>query len=149
MTFKLSKTSLGHLKGIDTRLREVVREAILRTPVDFAVIDGLRTIEEQRELVAKKVSWTLNSKHLHGHAIDFVPYVQNKITWSPRAFVPVMDTIRDICREKGIGIRWGGCWSRRDIRETETESLLLDMQDYIDKNGTDDLDPGHIELVEK
>ena len=146
MTFRLSETSIGHLDGVDTRLASVVREAITRTAVDFAVIDGLRSQSEQRELFARGVSWTLNSKHLHGHAIDFVPYIQGKITWSPRAFVPVADIFRDIAREKGLALRWGGCWSRHDIRETETESLLLDMNEYIKKNGHDDLDPGHLEI---
>jgi peptidoglycan LD-endopeptidase CwlK len=53
MTFKLSQRSLGNLEGVDKRLQKAVHHAIAETKVDFGVICGLRTIEEQRELVAK------------------------------------------------------------------------------------------------
>jgi peptidoglycan LD-endopeptidase CwlK len=56
MTFKLSQRSLGNLEGVDKRLQKAVRHAIGETKVDFGVICGLRTIEEQRELVAKGAS---------------------------------------------------------------------------------------------
>ena len=61
MTFKLSSRSLAKLEGVDTRLQDVVRSAIERTKVDFGVICGLRTIEEQEALVAKGASQTMRS----------------------------------------------------------------------------------------
>jgi peptidoglycan LD-endopeptidase CwlK len=64
MTFKLSPRSLDHLKGVDERLQRVVEIAITKTEVDFGVICGLRTVEEQKALVAKGASQTMNSKHL-------------------------------------------------------------------------------------
>ena len=53
MAFKLSQRSLDRMDGVDERMIAVVKYAITETKVDFGVICGLRTIEEQRELVAK------------------------------------------------------------------------------------------------
>jgi hypothetical protein len=75
MTFKLSQRSLGNLEGVDKRLQKAVHHAIGETKVDFGVICGLRTIEEQRELVAKGASQTLKSKHLDGEAVDLMAYI--------------------------------------------------------------------------
>jgi hypothetical protein len=66
MTFKLSQRSLNNLKGVDERLQEVVHYAIGVSKIDFGVICGLRTVEEQKALVAKGASKTMNSKHLTG-----------------------------------------------------------------------------------
>ena len=41
------------LRGVDPRLVDVVRDAALRCPRKFIVVEGLRTIERQRELYAK------------------------------------------------------------------------------------------------
>ena len=51
MSFRLSRRSLDRLEGVHPRLIAVVREAILRTPVDFMVTEGLRTRERQAALV--------------------------------------------------------------------------------------------------
>ena len=63
MTFKLSGRSLDKLVGVDQRLVDVVCRAIEITEIDFGVICGLRTQEEQKELVAKGASQTMKSKH--------------------------------------------------------------------------------------
>ena len=59
MTFKLSKRSRDRLEGVDVGLIAVVDYAIAVTKIDFGVICGLRTMEEQRELVAKGASKTM------------------------------------------------------------------------------------------
>ena len=62
--FKLSKRSLSRLEGVNEQLVEVVKEAITLTKIDFGVTEGLRTLEKQKELVAKGASKTMKSKHL-------------------------------------------------------------------------------------
>ena len=64
MTYKLSKRSLDKLEGLDERLIAVVNSAIHRSKIDFGVICGMRTLEEQRALVEKGASQTMKSKHL-------------------------------------------------------------------------------------
>ena len=56
MTFKLSRRSLDRLEGIDERLQSVVKMAITLSKTDFGVVQGMRTIEQQKELVAKGAS---------------------------------------------------------------------------------------------
>ena len=53
MAYKLGKRSVEKLEGVDERMVAVVKHAISVTKQDFSVICGLRTIEEQRALVAK------------------------------------------------------------------------------------------------
>jgi peptidoglycan L-alanyl-D-glutamate endopeptidase CwlK len=48
MTFKLSARSEAKLEGLDPRLVAVVKSAIHRTKIDFGVICGMRTMEEQK-----------------------------------------------------------------------------------------------------
>ena len=54
MTFKLSRRSLDRLEGIDDSLQEVVKMAITLTKTDFGVVQGMRTIEQQKELVCQR-----------------------------------------------------------------------------------------------
>lgn len=74
MKFKFSQRSENNIKGIQPLLEAITRRALQISPVDMMVIDGLRTIEEQRINVAKGVSKTMNSRHLTGHAVDIVPW---------------------------------------------------------------------------
>ena len=48
--FKLSQRSKDKLTGVKTELIAVVTSAIEHTTVDFGVIQGIRTLEEQKEL---------------------------------------------------------------------------------------------------
>ena len=64
------------LVGVAPMLTLVVMDAI--KIMDFAVIDGERTIEEQRKNVEAGVSWTMESKHLFPcRAVDLAPYPIN------------------------------------------------------------------------
>ena len=56
MTFKLSSRSEARLEGLDPRLIAVVKSAIHKSKIDFGVICGMRTLDEQKELVAKGAS---------------------------------------------------------------------------------------------
>ena len=70
MAFKLSNRSLAKMEGVDESLVAVVKRAIELTKVDFGVIYGLRSVEEQEKLVAAGKSQTMKSKHLEGRAGD-------------------------------------------------------------------------------
>lgn len=73
--FTLGASSERELVGVDAGLVRVVRRALGITACDFAVHDGIRTIEEQKRYVAQGVSKTMKSKHLEGKAVDLVPVV--------------------------------------------------------------------------
>jgi len=131
MTFSLSQRSLDKLQGVDKRLVAVVKHAITVTKVDFGVICGLRTIEEQRELVAKGASQTMNSKHLEGNAVDLMAYVGSRGSWELNLYDDIADAMKEGAKLVGVPIRWGAAWhidDMRDWRGTMEEA----MNEYID-----------------
>ncbi|MBD9433265.1 M15 family metallopeptidase [Achromobacter sp. ACM03] len=114
--FILSARSLQRLEGVHPQLVEIVKLAIRRTPVDFTVVEGLRTAERQRELVAKGVSQTQNSLHLiqpdgYGHAVDLAPLVGGVIPWDRwEEFRRLADVVKACAAELGVPVEWGGDW---------------------------------------
>ncbi|MFY2599466.1 M15 family metallopeptidase [Achromobacter xylosoxidans] len=114
--FTLSLRSLDRLSGVHPDLVAVVKLAIQRTTVDFTVIEGLRTAERQRELVAQGASQTQNSYHLkqadgYGHAVDLAPLVGGAIPWDDWAqFRALADTVKACASELGVPVEWGGDW---------------------------------------
>lgn len=130
--FKLSKKSLERLDGVDAALVEVVKYAITVTRIDFGVTEGLRTMERQKELVAKGASQTLQSKHLDGSAVDLVAYIGDRVSWELNLYDDIADAMRLGAIEVGIPIRWGAAWNIPDIREWD--GTMQDAMDfYIDE----------------
>lgn len=127
MTFKLSKRSLSNLEGVDERLVEVVQYAIEVSKVDFGVIEGLRTLQRQRELVASGASQTLKSKHIDGKAVDLMAYIGKRASWEISLYDDIADAVKLAATEVGVSVRWGGAWNISDIREWDGT-----MQDAID-----------------
>jgi peptidoglycan L-alanyl-D-glutamate endopeptidase CwlK len=114
MSYKLGQRSLERLEGVDERMVAVVKSAIHRTKVDFGVVCGLRTIEEQRELVAKGASQTMKSKHLDGVAVDLMAYVGSRASWELNLYDDIADAMREAAKDLGIAICWGAAWSTID-----------------------------------
>ncbi len=114
MSYKLGQRSLERLEGVDERMVAVVKSAIHRTKVDFGVVCGLRTIEEQRELVAKGASQTMKSKHLDGVAVDLMAYVGSRASWELALYDDIADAMKEAAKDLGIAICWGAAWSTID-----------------------------------
>lgn len=110
MTFKLSARSLSKLEGVHPDLVKVVKLAIELTEVDFGVTEGLRTIDRQRELVAKGASKTMNSRHITGHAVDLVAYVGREVRWDWPLYHKISDAMKRAANALGVPIVWGGDW---------------------------------------
>ena len=108
--YRLSERSLTRLKGVHPHLVQVVEKAIQISKVDFAVIEGLRTVERQKELVASGASRTMNSRHITGHAVDLAPWIGGTIRWDWPPFYDIADAMKTSARELGILIVWGGDW---------------------------------------
>lgn len=116
MTFQLSKTSESRLVGVHPDLIRVVRGAILHSAIDFTVIEGLRTIERQKELFSQGRSRTMKSRHLDGHAVDLAPLLdldgdgKTEVRWERQHFYPIVDAMRASAAAVGVLIEWGGDW---------------------------------------
>lgn len=150
MAFKLSKRSLAKLEGVDSKLVNVVKTAIGITNIDFGVIQGLRTIEEQRELVAKGASQTMKSKHLDGLAVDLMAYVAGRGSWELSVYDDIADAMKIAAMEHDVSVRWGAAWQINDIREWD--GTMQDAMDaYIDLRRSQGrrpfIDAPHFELT--
>jgi peptidoglycan L-alanyl-D-glutamate endopeptidase CwlK len=112
MTFRLSQQSLNKLQGVHPDLVSVVKLAITKSPVDFTVIEGLRTLERQKELVAAGASRTLNSRHLTGHAVDLAAVVGKEVRWDWPLYSKLAAAMKDAALELKVSIQWGGDWKK-------------------------------------
>lgn len=108
--FVLGANSLAKLNGVHPDLVKVVKRAIEISRVDFAVIEGVRTKERQRELVRKGASKTMNSRHISGNAVDIVPIIDGKISWDFNHYYPLAEAMATAADELGVRVRWGGAW---------------------------------------
>ena len=110
--FQLSARSIDRLRGVHPDLVKVVKRAIQISNYDFMVVEGLRTIETQREYVKKGVSKTMNSYHLTGHAVDLAPLENGKIDWENKKgqFDAIAKAMKQAAKELNITIEWGGEW---------------------------------------
>jgi peptidoglycan LD-endopeptidase CwlK len=131
MSFKLSQRSLDKLEGVNPKLVAVVQKAILLTKIDFGVTYGLRTVEEQEKLVAAGRSQTMKSKHITGHAVDLMAYVDGKGCWELNVYDDLADAMAQAARDEGVAIRWGAAWHINDIRIYKG-TMEQAMLDYID-----------------
>ncbi|WP_313064774.1 M15 family metallopeptidase [Achromobacter animicus] len=114
--FQLSQRSLTRLIGVHPDLVAVVKLAIQRTAVDFTVVEGVRTLAQQREYVSKGASQTMASYHLPqadglGHAVDLAPLVGGAVPWEDWSmFKDLADVVKACAAELGVPVEWGGDW---------------------------------------
>lgn len=108
--YKLGTRSLKNLEGVHPDLVKVVKRAIEITKQDFTVIEGLRSLARQKELVAKGASQTMNSRHLTGHAVDIVPWVDGNVSWDWKFYGEVRSAMMTAAGEFRVPLEWGGNW---------------------------------------
>jgi peptidoglycan L-alanyl-D-glutamate endopeptidase CwlK len=112
VTFALGARSLARLDGLHPDLVRVVKRAIGITPVDFTVLEGLRTLARQRQLVKAGASQTMNSRHLTGHAVDLGAYVAGSVRWDWPLYYKIAAAVKEAAKLEGVPIEWGGDWQR-------------------------------------
>lgn len=109
--FRFSQRSENNLKGVHPDLVKLVRATLANAPYDFGITEGLRSKEQQAKNVAAGASQTMNSRHLTGHAIDFVVYLGKDITWEWKYYQVVAAAFKAEAKKLGIAIVWGGDWT--------------------------------------
>lgn len=107
MAYQLGTRSKQNLSGVHPDLVSVVKRAIEISDKDFTVIEGIRNINRQRELVKAGKSTTMNSRHITGHAVDIAPW---PISWEWEEFYPIADAMKQAAEELEIDLEWGGDW---------------------------------------
>lgn len=130
MNFKFSKNSLDRLnhEKLHPDLKRLMIEAIKTSPIDFSVLETVRTVAQQKSNVAKGVSRTMKSRHIPStnasglcEAIDIAPY---PINWHDiKRFILLANHIKETAKSLNIGIVHGGDWkSFKDYPHYELKS---------------------------
>ena len=119
--YKFGKRSLERLKGVDSKLVNVLNELV--KIMDVTVIEGLRSADRQQELLKKGATKVKYSKHMEGKAVDIAPY---PIDWEDRdRFHYMGGMIRGIAKQLNISVRWGGDWdSDGETKDNSFDDLV-------------------------
>lgn len=129
----------GRFSGVDQRLVSIAQEACQALPFDVIVVEGVRTEKRQQELYAqgrtkpgKVVTWTMNSKHIDGLAVDLAPYDHEtrQILWGDvLKFNEMIRSMLRVAAAHKVKIRSGADWNQngvlRENRETDSPHFEL------------------------
>ena len=111
------------LVGVHPHLIRVIRRAAKDTTLNFTILEGVRTVARQRQLVAQRASKTMNSRHIPGvdgfaKAVDIAPLLDldddGKIETAEMFAWPLYPRLAKIIKAaaaaEGVPIEWGGDW---------------------------------------
>ena len=130
--YKLGKGSLKKLESVHHDLVKIIKLAITRTPVDFGISEGHRSLERQKELYDQGKSKIdgINKKGKHNYspslAIDLYAYhpdieVRKKLAYDVPTLCLIAGVIiscADELKAKGDikhSVRWGGNWDNDGV----------------------------------
>lgn len=114
MPFQLSERDLARLDHVHPDLVAVVKRAAELSPQRFMVVEGIRTVARQQQLVATGKSKTMNSRHIpakngFGHAVDLVIVSGGVAQWGRGG--EVAKWMKQAASDLGTPIEWGGDWT--------------------------------------
>ena len=111
MPIILTDADKRKLVGVDARLVTVVYHVAERTDIPFIVVEGVRTLARQRDLLKQRKTKTLKSNHVIGRAVDCAPRsVLGKVPWPYEDFRPLVDCAKQVSVELGIAMEFGFDW---------------------------------------
>lgn len=130
--FTFGAASRKALQKVHPALIRVVTRALLISPIDFRVLEGVRTKKRQAELYAqgrtkpgKIVTWTLNSNHFinkdtgYGHAVDLFPAPYD---WeNKKAFDKLYAVMMGAASIENVALRSGMDWDRDGVLRERKE----------------------------
>lgn len=130
--------SLKKLEGVHPDLVKLMKESIKESPVDFSIVYGVRSTEEQKRLyalgrtvvnpdgkskkkpmgniVTQKNGVSNKSNHQvkasgFGEAVDIVPFINGKIDWNAtNEFKIIAAHVLATAKCLEIEVTWGGMW---------------------------------------
>ncbi|AQX87168.1 M15 family metallopeptidase [Elizabethkingia bruuniana] len=132
MTYKLDARSISNLDKIHPNLVKIMKCAITNSPVDFTIIEGVRTLKRQQDLYAQgrakpgiKVTNAdgIRNKSNHqvkkdgyGYAVDLYPFFNGKVQVNHpdtlKKLKLIADHIKKVAKELEVNIIWGGDWKQ-------------------------------------
>lgn len=122
---------LNRLRGVDVRLSAIIlRAAVLYYCASggsskIRITEGLRSYSRQQTLIKEGKSWTSNSHHLYGRAVDVAIFHDGELTWEFERYRDFWEHVEIAASEFGEHVTWGGDWSQRDGVHFQLELLSL------------------------
>lgn len=129
MGYSFGEHSKEELEGVLPSLVKVLEAAIIDSPVDFSINEGVRTTRRQQQLYAqgrttpgdivtnadgviRKSNHQAKSDGF-GHAVDLYPYVNGAIDYNdkPNNLKLISDHIKAVGKAQGVTVVWGGDWT--------------------------------------
>lgn len=122
---KFSERSIKNLKGVHPRLVTLLTESIKNAPIDFTIVEGVRTTQRQQELYAqgrtkpgaivtnvdgiKRKSNHQPKADGYGYAVDLYPFLNGKVDVNAVKELKVIAAhIKSVAAQLKIKIVWGG-----------------------------------------
>lgn len=103
------------LAGLHPDLVKVVRLAGEHS--DFAVLEGLRSVEREQDLIAKghsALADPMKCRHVTGHAVDLGCLVmqdgKHVVAWRWSLYSVLAANMKQAASDLGISVEWGGVW---------------------------------------
>jgi len=138
--FVFGKASEEHLATTKPAMQALARAALACSEVDFGIVQGNRTPDEQMRLYGKgrtraeceaagvpvdyaqpgekQVTWTLKSNHIGGNSIDVCPFVDGAFCWDDDGALglwpKIVDAFHRAAQKLNTVVYWGGEWKSRD-----------------------------------
>lgn len=116
--YTLSQRSLDRLRGVKPILVEIIKAAIVDSPIDFAIpLDGgLRTAERQNALFkagkSKLDGYTKKSYHQTGNAFDIYASIQGVPSWDKKHLTLIARHLQKVAKDQfNVDLVWGGDWT--------------------------------------
>jgi hypothetical protein len=134
--------SRANLAGVHPTLVRILSEVTMH--FDCTVLGGTRTLEEQKQNVAKGLSRTMASKHLiqedgWGHAVDVAPNPQR---WdnSPDAdltkyeveLIAFLFYVKGYAKAQGVDLRIGADWNGNNLWDSFEKANAFNDLDHIE-----------------
>jgi peptidoglycan L-alanyl-D-glutamate endopeptidase CwlK len=115
---KLNSASFAKLKGVHPDLVRVVNRCAgdwKDADTGFIVTCGVRTLEEQKILKAKRASKTLRSRHIpaangFSHAVDLACAIKGQVRWDWPLYDSLAKRMKAAAKAENVLLEWGGDW---------------------------------------
>ena len=130
--YKLGNSSRKHMIGLHPMLAFAVEMAIKESKQDFTILStgGVRTNKQQLAMYAQgrtkegnKVTWTKNSFHQYGLAVDLVAYKNGRASWDIKLYKEIALAMKKVITKYNLPIDWGFDLWQRDLPHWQITTL--------------------------
>jgi peptidoglycan L-alanyl-D-glutamate endopeptidase CwlK len=110
MRVDLTARDLLRLQDVHPDLVKIIHKVAADSPLEFFIVEGKRSIEDEKKAVAAGKSQTLDSRHIFGLAVDIAVKVEGALTWDVKYYHQFADAFLATAASLAVPVVWGGSW---------------------------------------